>query len=724
MMSRLSVLALLLAVQLPLGAQPSAAADNPPGAPGDKATWAPANKEGFGTARTPESRTWFTLQNGRVSEIFYPDLGTPSVRELELVVTDGKTVTDRESQDTWHQTVMSDDSSLSYEQVSTAKSGRYRLTKRIVTDPDRSSVLVDIDFSSLDGRPYQVYAVYDPSLDNGGMDDTGRTDDDALVAEDGAVASAMVARPEFDATSSGYLGTSDGWTDLEADHRMDWSFDSATEGNIVQTARLPGVTGVGRATHSTISLGFGADGAQALVAARGTLASGFAAVAEQYRDGWHDYLDSLEPVPASATGIAADYNASVLVMAAAEDKANPGALIASPSMPWAWGQEIEGLSSPSGAYHLVWSRDAYQFGTALLAAGDHAAARRIVDWLFEVQQKPDGSFPQNSDVEGTPVWSNLQLDEVALPIVLAWQVDADDATTYAGVRKAADFLVDFRDPTTGLAAPYTPQERWENQSGYSPNTIAAVVAGLVCAADQAERNGDTTSAQRWLAKADEWQAMVEDWTVTTTGPYSVDPYYLRLTKDGQPDAGTTYSIGDGGPSAVDQRAVVDQSFLDLVRLGVKPADDPNIVSTLPVVDEQLRVQTPNGPFWHRFNFDGYGETRTGGDWTITEPDTQTTLGRVWPLLAGERGEYELAAGRSADGYLAGMAAAGNSGRLIAEQVWDGRPPSGEPGFPIGEGTFSATPLVWSHAQLVRLAWSIDAGHPVETPSVVADRYSQ
>jgi glucoamylase len=156
---------------------------------------------------------------------------------------------------------------------------------------------------------------------------------------------------------------------------------------------------------------------------------------------------------------------------------------------------------------------------------------------------------------------------------------------------------------------------------------------------------------------------------------------------------------------------------------VKPADHPAIVSTLPVLDAQLRVETPHGPFWRRYDFDGYGETREGGQWVISEPETGQTLGRAWPIFAGERGEYALAAGQRADGYLAAMAHSGNDGYMLPEQVWDGRPPSGQPGFTLGEGTFSATPLVWTHAQFVRLAWSIQVGHPVEQPSVVACRYT-
>ncbi len=383
-------------------------------------------------------------------------------------------------------------------------------------------------------------------------------------------------------------------------------------------------------------------------------------------------------------------------------------------MPWVWGTgQVE---RPSGPYHLVWSRDLYQIATALLAAGDRPGAERALDHLFEVQQKPDGSFPQNAEVDGTEHWKSLQLDQTALPIVLAWQLGRADARTYEHVRKAADFLL--------AHGPVTQQERWENQGGYSPGTIAAEIAGLICAGDLARRNGDTASAERYESTADAWQRQVETWTVTGSGPLAPNPYFLRLSKDGNPNLGTPYSLGDGGPAAMDQRRVVDPSFLELVRLGVKAADHPAIVSTLPVVDAQLKVDTPHGPFWRRYDFDGYGETREGGPWVISEPETGSTLGRAWPIFAGERGEYALAAGQPADVYLAAMAHSGNDGYMLPEQVWDGRPPTGEPGFTLGEGTFSATPLIWTHAQFVRLAWSIQAGYPVEQPSVVACRYTR
>ncbi len=362
-------------------------------------------------------------------------------------------------------------------------------------------------------------------------------------------------------------------------------------------------------------------------------------------------------------------------------------------------------------YIAVWSRDLYEIATGLLAAGDTAAARRSLDYLWAVQQRPDGSFPQNSRLDGEPVFDGLQLDEVAFPIVLAWQLGRTGPRDWDNVRRSADFLV--------ANGPRTDQERWENIGGYSPATIAAEIAGLVCAADIARKNGESDLADRYLAVADQWQKNLEQWTLTRNGPLSAEPYYLRITDNGDANSGAQIQIADGGP-LIDQRRVVDPSFLEMVRLGVKSADDPNIASTLRVIDRTLKYETENGPFWHRSSFDGYGEKRDGSQWAPVDPGSGETIGRGWPLLTGERGEYALAAGEPAQLYLDTMAnVAGDSGgRVLAEQVWDFQPPAGTgPQFVPGENTLSATPLAWSHAQFIRLARSIDAGAPVETPQV-------
>jgi glucoamylase len=439
-------------------------------------------------------------KDGGLGELFYPDLGTPAARALRLAVVSGS----GSAPDAFSASTTGVDA-LTFSQSLDDRAGRWRLTATYVTDPDRATALVDLVFTIRDGRRHQLYAIYDPALSNTPDDDRGRTAGHALLAEDGTSASALVATPAFTATGNGFRGVNDGWTDLR-DGRFDSRYASATAGNLVQTAAV-GLTR-GRAT---LALGFGTDPAGALDAARATLRRGSGATARAYAQGWRAYLAGLKRPPAGSDRRL--YEMSAMVLAASEDKTHRGAYVASPTMPWVWGQE-----RPSGPYHLVWSRDLYQIATALLAAGDVAGANRALTYLFDVQQRPDGSFPQNSRVDGTPVWGGLQLDEVALPIVLAHGLGRTDAATWSHVRRAADFLLAFEQD--GNRAPWTPQERWENQSGYSPATIAAEIAGLVCAASIARANDDAAASGRYLATADRWQAALKGWTVTTSGASS------------------------------------------------------------------------------------------------------------------------------------------------------------------------------------------------------------
>jgi glucoamylase len=687
---------------------PAAAADGvAPGGPGATALWTSGDKDGFGTSTTPDSTVWHTLSSGELTEVYYPDLGTPAVRDLQFIVSDGKSWVDREREDTRHWLGLTDPRSLSYRQVNTDPDGRYRITKTYTTDPGRNTLLVRVRFESFTKKPLRLYALFDPSLSGNGDDDSGSTAGRALVASDAKAASALVAAPAFTKTSNGYLGASDGWSDLQADKTMDAHYRSAPNGNVVQTGRME-LTGKRGSQDATLALGFGASAPAALSAANASLAAGYGRAERAYRSGWRDYLAGFKR-PRSVTGHEQLYDVSLMVLAASEDKTYRGAGIASPTMAWVWGQ----LAGYNGPYHLVWSRDLYQVATAQIAAGDRAAAGRALDYLWTRQQQADGCLPQNSNLDGSPHWGGLQLDEVADPILLASQLGRTDADTWSHVERAAECIL-AKGPAT--------QERWENATGYSPASIGTEIAGLLCAAQIAQANGANETADHYRAVADDWRAHLDQWTVSTNGPLSPSPYFLRLSVDGNANAGTTYTIADGGPT-VDQRTVVDTSFLELVRLGVLRADDPDVVSTLPVVDRELGVDTPSGFFWHRFNHDGYGETPDGRPF-----GTNDGIGRLWPIFAGERGEYELAAGElsgntasaraAARTRLDAIARAANDGLMLPEQVWDDNPPARTP----GTGTGSATPLGWTHAQFIRLAWSIDAGRPVERPSLVSCRY--
>ena len=686
---------------------------SPPGKPGSDAHWPTAAKQGFGTANSTHSKIWFTLGDGVMTEVYYPTLDVPNVQTLQLVValSDGRIET--ETNDTNHSIQVLDQyRSLSFRQENRAKSGAYMITKTYVTDPERSSVFVDVTFHwNFTGRcGCAVYLYYDPSLNNSGMHDSAWRDGAWLVTTDADKSSALAVIPNgFDDDTNGYLGTSDGLTQLRQAGRIA-RYLRADNGNVVQTARVnlslgphPGVTSSNE--RFTLVLSFGPGPHEAISNGQASVRKGFEATRSEYQQGWHRYVAKLPTVESKYQG---QFNMAAMVLKALEDKTYRGAFIASPSIPWGGGPNAN--ESTVSGYHAVWSRDLYQVATAFQAMGDQATARRALDYLFRVQQKADGSFPQNSRVDGRPIGDGLQMDQLAFPLILAYQLGRTDRVTWRKhIKPAADFIV-AHGPATG-------QDRWEEKPGYSPATIAAEIAGLVCAARIAGTNRDTSSANSYLKTADDWARNVDTWTATTSGKHAQGKYYLRVTENDDPNDGAPIEINSGGGS-YDERDIVDAGFLELVRLGIKPASDPLVTRSLAVVDRVIKLETPAGPGWYRYNHDAYGERPDGKSY-----DGRTGRGRLWTLLTGERGEYELALGEQARArkYLDAMMGFANDGLMIPEQVWD-QSGGTSAELRLGSGTGSATPLAWSMAQFIRLATNLKAARNLETPRVVAERY--
>src|SRR5207237_5664965 len=223
-----------------------------------------------------------------------------------------------------------------------------------------------------------------------------------------------------------------------------------------------------------------------------------------------------------------------------------------------------------GAYRAVFARDLYEAWSGLMVDGDTVTARDAVLFLFDRQQQADGSMPRNSLLNGktAPDSFGTQLDEASYPIIMAYQLGMTDAGLYQNhIKPAANFVISHG-PSFG-------PERWEEQGGYSPSTISAEIAGLVAAADIANVNGDKPSAHVWLGVADDWQRSIEGWTVTTTGSLASHPYFIRLSKTGDPNAAISYNVGNGGPT-LDQRTVIDGCVLELVRRGPQAGNDTGV----------------------------------------------------------------------------------------------------------------------------------------------------
>jgi glucoamylase len=689
---------------------PPAAAATASGGPGANAFWDEPHTQGFADALSSSSKIWYTLGDGQLQNVMYPQVDNPDTFGLEYYVTDGSSFTDNEVANTSHAVSLVDATSLEWQQTNTATSGEYTITKTYVADPARSVVLVQTTFTNQSSNPLYLYAQYSPALNNDGMGNIGGTDPSGdLTASNGSVASAMAASAGFVATNTGYAGTSsDGASLLAANHNLSTSYSGvSSSGHITQTGQIP-VAASGSTTF-TLALAFDASTSAAVSDASASLGAGFASAASSFQSGWHTWMSGLNAAPSSVAGnpkLLQQYYVSLMEVKADEDKNYVGGFVAAPNTPW--GASVSANSGGQHGYHLVWTRDEYQMATALLAAGDTADANDALTYILNYEETSSGYVKQNSWLNGTQVWGGTQMDQVAFPLILAYQLGRTDSTTWGKLQTLANYLVS-NGPKTG-------QERWEENSGYSPSTMAAEVAGLVCAANLATANGDGTDSSTYLSTADTFEAAVDADTYTTTGSIGNGSYYVRITPNGNPNNGDTVSISNGG-GTWDERAIVDQGFLELTRLGIKSPTSAQITNSLAAVDATIKtVISGYGTYWGRYDHDGYGETSSGADYT------GAGVGRPWPVLSGERGEYDVQIGDTTDAnaMLDSMANAANAGYQISEQIW---PTASADGFTQGQPDNSSTPLMWAMAQYVRLAIDIAAGKTVDTPAIVAQRYA-
>lgn len=532
-----------------------------------------------------------------------------------------------------------------------------------------------------------------------------------LVTFKGSTWMALGATASLLRCSCGYVAVNDGWTDLHDNFTMDWTYDAVLDGNIALTAQID----LSRGQEFTVGLAFGDTRHRAMTTLLQSLVMPFDQHLRRFQDGWKRTakryaLSARLPADRSAQL----FERSVNVLLAHEDKSYPGAIIAALGIPWGSSKGDEEV----GAYHLVWNRDLVKAATALLAAGDLVTPLRALVYLA-VSQRADGGFYQNFWLDGRPYWRGVQLDEVSFPVVLAWRLQQTNALDQFDpsrmVASACGFLM--------REGPATAQDRWEEAAGYSPSTLAITITALICAAEILERAGDTDSARFVREYADFVEAHVERWTVTTQGTLvpGLERHYIRINPnvDGHedPNTGTLVLANQrpGGPYAFLAKEIVDAGFLELARYGIRAPDDSIIEDSLRVVDAVLKVETPGGPCWRRYNHDGYGQRDDGtayDGWGV---------GRLWPLLTGERGHYELAAGRSAAPYLTAIERFAVGVGLLPEQVWDGEPMPRKL-LSVGGPTGAVIPLVWAHAEYVMLLRSTVDGRVFECVEPVRARY--
>jgi len=691
------------------------------GWPGIPPRWTHGGKDGVGTSYSTSSRIWFTAWNGVLTEVYYPTVDRPQLRDLQFLITDGRTFFHEEKRHLRSRFARISAHTLGYQAVNSDPDGHYEIVKEMIADPHEACILQHVGLRGDEAflSRLQLYIICAPHLEVGGWANNGYVEEAGgrclLVAEKQGTWLALAATVPFSQLSCGYVGSSDGWTDLHEDLRMDWEFDRALDGNIALTGQLD----LGGLREFTVGIAFGNSLHNATSTLLQSLALPFDEHLERYVRQWDRACGSrLLPLSSVSGDAGRLYNGSFSLLLAHEDKSYPGAFIASMSIPWGESKGDEDM----GGYHLVWTRDMVNSASGTLAAGDKDTPLRALIYLAVCQQK-DGGFPQNFWIDGNPYWRGTQLDEVAFPVILAWMLHDAKALKefdpYPMVLRAAGFLVQY--------GPVTQQERWEEASGYSPSTLAANIAGLVSAAAFARTRGDADAARFLEEYADFLECHLEDWTVTTQGTLvpGIPRHYIRIlpsdVNDPMPVEDPNNSVlrltnqPPGVRSEYPAREIVDAGFLDLVRFGIRQPDSALMRDSLAVVDHVLKVETPFGPCWRRYNHDGFGQQDNG------DPYIGWGKGRAWPLLTGERGHYELAAGRDPRPYIRAMEGFASETGLLPEQVWDG-PDLPEAHMFLGRPTGAAMPLMWAHAEYIKLLRSAFDAEPFSRIREVADRY--
>lgn len=703
--------------------------------------WSSGVKDYFGTAyesydsqngysanssTAPISKVWFTGAQGVLTEVYWPTVDMAQVRDSQLLATDGKSAFFEERNNLQTSTEWVENGVPAFKTVTRDPQGKFLIERTIVADPDRDVVFQHLKITRFVSG-LKFFVLHNPSVANTPLGDNamaslGDSPGAGLYAWQDTHAQALLASVPLKGATASFEGTpQDGFYDLRSHFNLTANYKWAHDGNVTLTGWLDIPETVGQ-SELDLALGFGASIEDAHDVATESLHAGFGAILIKYTDQWREYQAKVMDLSSRSRDGGKLFRSSVAVMKSMEDKTYAGAFIASPAIPWGLNQKDSsdgfyavknGKRQMMSGYHLIWPRDLYQMATSFMAMGDFSSAVASLNYLRGVQygstdgtwefgphkHAKDGSFPQNCWVDGTNHWGGVQLDEVSMPVVLAyrlWKVGQIQANDYWDmVRRAADFIADF--------GPWTPQERWEEMYGVSTSTTAAEIAALRDASVLAQKAGDTARADRYRKLSESWANSIEKWLFTTTGKYGDGRYYVRIEGTNRydqpidPEDEETFKMSNSG-GVWREKDVIDGGFLELVRFGVRKALKPEILATLPKYDSTIRVDVSGkGPSFRRY---------TGDRYNYDESTNQQTLGMPWPILTGERGHYELqkalesganlaAIERAVLPYLKAMESFATGSHMLPEQVWDY-------GRKAGDTTGAATPLGWAHGEYVKL----------------------
>jgi len=644
---------------------------------------------------------------------------------MGMIVTDGRDFFSEEKRHTETTIEYIEPAVPAFRVVNTCSGGLYRIEKEIIADPTRDAILQRTNFVPLNdaAESYMLHVLLAPHIGNRGNGNTAWLSDykgrPMLFAERDGVTLALAASIDWKKRSVGFVGSSDGWQDLSQHKKMMWQFERAENGNVALAGELDWQSAKGH--PFVIALGFGTNAAEAGHRAAASLLDDFDGMKTHYIQGWSSFHTTLRKIELRPDTNHTLEEISATVLRTHEAKRFPGGMIASLSIPWGFNKGDDDL----GGYHLVWPRDLVESAAGLLSVGAHTDARRVLNYLVATQEA-DGHWPQNMWLDGTPYWSGSQMDETAFPILLVdlalreKALQSDDLEHFwPMIRRATQFIV--------RNGPVTQQDRWEEDAGYSPFTLAVEISALLAAADFADMNDESSIAGYLRETADAWNSSIESWTyiigTELARQMAIDGYYVRISPpesaDGSSPLHGFVPIKNRPPGSSFQEAdhIISQDALALVRFGLRAADDPRMLNTVKAIDALLKIETPHGSAWHRYNADGYGEHEDGS------PFDGTGIGRAWPLLSGERGHYEIAAGRTevAFNLLSAMEGFANETGLIPEQTWDSNDVR-ERELRFGRPSGSAMPLVWAHAEYLKLRRSLADKRVFDMPTQTVQRY--
>ena len=693
------------------------------GHPGLQPRWTSSNKMGVGTSATNQCRVWFTIADGIITEAYYPNIDQANVRDLEFLISDGSSFFSEEKKDTKTQIFWMSPGVPCFRIINTCLKKRFRITKIIFTDPIRDALIQKVDFEPIKGKlsDYHLYTMLAPHVNNKGYNNDGWVGKyrgiPMLFAQREDTSLALSCSVPFNAMSCGYVGFNDGWQDISKNKQMTLFNSDVQDGNIALTGQIDLTRSNG---HFLLVLAFGHNMYEAGQRARSALMQDFNQNLNNYINEWKNVQSKFLNLNESKTHEIDIYRVSTAVLKAHESKRFPGGIIASLSIPWGYIRGDDDL----GGYHIVWPRDLVETAGALLAADDYESARQTLLYLMSTQED-DGHWLQNMWLDGRLYWKGIQMDETAFPILLANMLRKmnrlDDLKPWQMIRKAASFLV--------CNGPVTQQGRWEEDGGYSPFTLSVEIAALLAASDFAEKHGEKQTANYLRQTADIWNDNIERWTYVTDTNIAhrvgVEGYYVRVSPPDVSDAVSPLKgfvpIKNRTPEHMKAplAQIVSPDALALVRFGLRAPNDIRIINTVKVIDSILKSNTNTGPVWHRYNQDGYGEHVNG------EAFDGSGVGRGWPLLAGERAHYELANGniKEAKKLKHIIELQTSPGGLIPEQVWDS-PDLPEYRLFNGHPSGSAMPLVWAHAEYIKLLRSLHDEKIFDLPDQTVQRYQK